>query len=138
MTTFMKLKNIALILSTVCLLSGCSDNNSPGQNTCSDKDTANNYVYGITDEQDTNPDSLTVTQTFNRIQSVSDNFMVADSIIKAKDSEKTFTFKLFYPFNKISKRNDTLKCAFVLIPELNHKTPKELKENILKSIAKEK
>jgi hypothetical protein len=133
----MRLSNIILNLLTACFIISCSNNDKSGQNN-SDKETVNEYVYGITDEQDTHPDSVTVMQTFNRIQSVPDKFIVADSIIIAKDGGKTFTFKLFYPFSKISEHNDTLKCAFVLIPELNHETPKELKETILKSIAKNK
>ena len=134
----MRLSSIILSILTVCFLLGCSNNDQSGQSSSTDKDSVDDYVYGITDEQDTHPDSATVMQTLNRIQSVPDEFIVADSIIIAKDGGKTFAFKLFYPFSKISKRNDTLKCAFVLIPDLNHETPKELKEKILKSIAKNK
>jgi hypothetical protein len=132
----MKHKNIALFLWIAIVFVGCSNNRQTRQNSSIDRGTVDDYVYAINNEQNTHPDSITVMRTFQKIQSVPDKFIIADSTIKDKADKQIFTFKLFYPFNKISKNNDTLKCTFVLIPEINHSTPKELKEIVLKSIAK--
>ncbi len=120
---------ISLTFLTACFLFSCRNEKPTPQS-------SQYFVHGT--NHDTNPDLSTIQQTLQKIQSAPNKFIIKDSTIIARDNETVFTFQLFNPFNKISKNKDTLKCSYVLIPQLNHNTPLETKEIVLKNMAKQK